>query len=287
MSDKSPWIVQTSRQTFQQDAIERSKEVPVVVDFWAEWCQPCRLLGPVMEKLAEEFQGTFVLVKADTEQMPDIAAGFGVASIPAVFGLRDGKLVDQFVGLLPEPQIRAWLKRLLPGPAETLASEARALEEADPGTAEAKYREAIELMPSAASARVGLARTLLAQNRLDEARRAIGELAAAGVLDAEGEQVQAELVMQLEAKEAGDLGQCRAAAEAAPDDLALQLRLAKSLAGAGQHEEAMGICLDLIQKDRNGTGEQARELMVHVFHLLGPESELASQYRRKLTMVLY
>jgi putative thioredoxin len=189
--------------------------------------------------------------------------------------------------VLPEPQIRAWLQRLLPSRAETLASEAKTLEPTDPEGAEAMYREAIELMPNEASARVGLARMLLAQQRLDEAREVIEELAEAGVLDAEGEQVQAELAMELEAKAAGSIGPCRAAADAAPDDLDLQFKLARSLAGAGEHEEAMEICLRLIRKDRHGLGEPARELMVHIFHLLGPESELAGDYRRKLTMALY
>ena len=287
MPEESPWIVETSQETFEQDVLQRSRDVPVVVDFWAEWCQPCRLLGPLLEKLAGEFGGQFVLVKADTEKMPNVAAGFGVQSIPAVFGLRDGKLVDQFVGVLPEPQIRAWLQRLLPSRAETLVAEAKTLEPTDPEGAEAMYREAIELMPNEASARVGLARMLLAQQRLDEARQVIEELADAGVLDAEGEHVQAELAMELEAKAAGGIEPCRAAADAAPDDLEIQFKLARSLAGAGEHAEAMEICLRLIRRDRHGLGEPARELMVHIFHLLGPESELAGDYRRKLTMVLY
>jgi len=287
MSEPSPWIVETSQETFQQDVIDRSADVPVVVDFWADWCQPCRLLGPVLEKLADEQRGKFVLVKANTEQMPDVAAAFGVSSIPAVFALRDGKVADQFLGLLPEQEIRAWLERLLPGEAENLAAEARLLEPIDPEAAEARYRDALELMPSEASVKVGLARMLLAQDRLEEGRQVIGELAAAGVLDAEGEQLQAELVIRLEGTKAGDVAQCRAAVEVHPDDLSLQLGLAKSLAAAGEHEEAMRICLDLIQRDRQGQGEPARELMVYVFHLLGPESEATAQYRRKLTMALY
>jgi putative thioredoxin len=287
MSEQSPWIVQTSRETFQQDVIDRSADVPVVVDFWAEWCQPCRLLGPLLEKLADEHQGAFVLVKAETEQMPEVVTSFGVSSIPAVFGVREGRVVDQFVGLLPEPQIRAWLDRLLPGEAENLAAEAKLLEQTDPEAAEARYREALELMPSEASAKVGLARMLLAQDRLEEGYQVIDELGAAGVLDAEGEQLQAELVIRMEGAKAGDVAQCRAAAEAAPDDLSLRLDLARSLAAAGEYEEAMQICLDLLQDDREGQGEAARELMVYIFHVLGPESEVTAQYRRRLTMALY
>ena len=110
MSEAStnPNIIETSEATFERDVIERSKDVPVVVDFWATWCQPCRILGPILEKLAREGEGKFVLVKAETELVPNIAAGFGVRSIPAVFGIKDGRVVDSFLGALPESAIRAW-----------------------------------------------------------------------------------------------------------------------------------------------------------------------------------
>src|SRR5438045_2726980 len=104
MSDTTanPNIIETSAATFERDVIERSRDVPVVVDFWATWCQPCRMLGPILEKLAVEANGAFVLVKAETERLPDIAAALGVRSIPAVFAIKGGRVVDSFVGLLPE-----------------------------------------------------------------------------------------------------------------------------------------------------------------------------------------
>jgi putative thioredoxin len=287
MSDKPPRVTETSHATFQQDVVDRSREVPVVLDFWSQRCQPCLLLGPLLEKLAEEFEGKFALVKVNTDQMPDVAASFRVSAIPAVFAIRDAAVVDQFVGLMPEPQIRAWLEGILPSEAEYLTAEAQSLETADPQTAEARYREVIERSPHDASARVGLARLLLAEDRLDEARETIEELAAADALDAEGEKVHAELVVALEGKQVGSADACRAAAAASPDDPNAQLSLAKSLAAAGAHQEAMDVCLDLISTDRHGVGEPARQLMVRVFHLLGPESPVAAEYRRKLTMVLY
>jgi putative thioredoxin len=287
MAEPSPWIVETSQPDFQKDVIDRSREVTVVVDFWAAWCQPCRILGPVLERLAQEYEGKFILVKADTDQMPDIAAGLQVRSIPAVFAFRDGEVLDQFIGVLPEADLRAWLESLLPNQAQQLAAEAKRLEQTDPTTAEANYREAITLLPSEASARIGLAKMLLGQDRLDEAREVIDELASAGLLDTEGEHVQAELAMRLEARQAGSVEDCRKAVEANPDDLSLQLKLARALAAAGEHQQTMDLCLALIEKDRHGVGEKARELMIHIFHLLGPDSELAGDYRRKLTMVLY
>ena len=125
-SDDSPWIIEADDATFQSDVAERSRELPVVVDFWAEWCQPCRMLSPILEKLAREFDGKFLLAKIETEKAPKIATAFGVQSIPAVYGLRDGQLVDFFAGLLPEVQIRSWIERLLPSPAEELVAEGRA-----------------------------------------------------------------------------------------------------------------------------------------------------------------
>lgn len=287
MSGESAWVIDTHHATFQQDVVERSREVPVVLDFWSPSCPPCRILGPLLEKLADEHQGRFVLVKANTDQLPDVAASLGVEAVPTVFAVRDGQIVDQFVGLLPEREVRAWLAALLPSEAENLAAEAQSLEKIDPQEAEAKYRAAIEQAPNDTSARVGLARALLAQDRLEEARQAIADLASAGALDAEGERVHAELVVELEGKTAGSVAQCRAAAEASPDDPEAQLTLARSLAAAGEHQEALDVCLRLVPKDRQGVGEQARQLMVHVFHVLGPESPLAAEYRRKLTMVLY
>jgi putative thioredoxin len=287
MSQQSSWIVETSEATFQSDVVDRSQEVPVVVDFWATWCQPCRLLGPILERLANEYQGRFCLVKANVDQMPAVAGSLGVQSIPAVFAVRDGQIVDQFLGLLPEPQIRAWIDRLLPTAVENLTEEAETLEVINPTAAEAKYRKAIELEPADAKARIGLARVLLSASRLDEARTLIDELAAADLLDTEGERLRAELELRLQEQEIGGLQTAREAAAAEPDNLPLQLNLAKALTVDNQFEEALETALRLVEKDRAGVGEEARKLMVQIFHLLGTESELANTYRRKLTMLLY
>jgi putative thioredoxin len=287
MANPSPWIVETSDATFEQDVVERSHEVPVVVDFWAGWCQPCRLLGPILEKLANEYQGRFVLVKADVDQMPMVADSLGVQSIPAVFAIHEGRLLDQFQGVLPEAQVRAWLERLLPTPAENLAEEAKALEQADPQAAEARYRQALELDANDNQARTGLARVLLGQGQLDETRTILDELASAGWLDSEGERLRAELQLRTEAQKAGSVEQCRAALRADPDNLQLQLNLAKALTAESQYEEALQVALGLVEKDRAGVGEEARKVMVQIFHLLAPDSDLASTYRRKLTMLLY
>src|SRR5262249_60575043 len=137
MSKHNPWIVETTNETFEKDVIERSHERPVVVDFWAPWCGPCRMLGPVLERLAEEGDGAFVLVKANTEELPEIASGFGIRSIPAVFGLSGGRVKDSFVGVLGEAAIRAFLDGLKPTPSEPVVRAPRGLAPTAPAAASA------------------------------------------------------------------------------------------------------------------------------------------------------
>ena len=285
-NDAPEVIIEATREGFEQEVIERSKSVPVVVDFWAEWCGPCRMLGPLLEKLAREYNGQFVLVKADTEQLGDIAGAFGVQGIPAVFGLRDARIVDSFVGVQSESMIRQWLDRLMPSPAQKLVNEAASLEATEPALAEARYREAIELEPKEPKARIGLARVLELQGRLDEARAEIADLERRGYLEPEAEAVKARLALDAGAADAGDLSDARAEAEANPDDLAARYRLAEALAAAGEHEEALSLCLDLVERDRQGVGEQARQTMLAVFNLLPPDDPMVIDYRRKLSFVL-
>ena len=284
---KSPWIIDAQADTFQRDVVERSRELPVVVDFWAPWCQPCRLLGPILEKLAREYDGKFLLVKADIDQLPGIAGSFGVQSIPAVYGLRDGQMIDYFVGVLPEPQLRSWLDRLLPSPAEALVAEARRLDSTDPKAAEDKYRQAVELAPNLEEAKIGLARLLFAQGRLEDARKLIDELESRGFLEPEAEKIKAQLDLQMHGDEAGNVEELRSAVAADPNNPELKLKLAEALAAAGNYDEALEICLELVQKHRQDFGEKARKLMVDIFHLLPDDSELLANYRRKLSTALY
>jgi len=283
---QSPYIVETTSENFVRDVIEGSSSVPVVVDFWAAWCQPCRILGPVLERLAVEYDGKFILVKADTEQAPDIAAGFGVRSIPAVFAVRGGKVVDSFVGVLPEASLRSWLDRIMPSPAEVLAAEALGLEATDPPAAEAKYREALGLAPADPLIQVGLGRVALAMGRLDEARSIVEKLERRGFLEPEAETLKAELTLRGHGGPGGGLEPLRRAHEADPANKEAQLLLAEGLASAGEYEEALEKALDLVERDRRGTGESARKLMLAVFQLLPPDSELASDYRRRLSFAL-
>ena len=172
----SSHVIEATSETFASDVIERSSTLPVVVDFWAPWCGPCRMLSPVLERLAEEYSGKFLLAKIDIDQNPDVAAQFGVRSIPAVFGVRDKVVTEAFVGVQPESAIREWISRLLPTEAESLAEDARGLESSDPRAAEAKYAQALALQADLPQALIGLARIALAEGQIEEATARITAL---------------------------------------------------------------------------------------------------------------
>lgn len=281
-TEKSMWVVNTTDEDFETIVFEGSKERLVVVDFWAEWCAPCRALGPVLEKLADEFAGRFLLAKANTDNAQRAAAEFQVSGIPAVFAMIDGNIVDSFQGAMPEAAIRDWIHKQLAG---TLLLDAKRLAATDAVAAEAKLREILEQAPNDSPALILLAEVLLSQQRSDECREIIESLEKRGFLESSAEKVKAAL--ELNSKAGMSIDAARANAQSDPKNFELQLRLAEVLAGHLQYEEAFEICLSLVAQDRKLTGEKARALMVDVFRVLPEDSELTRDYRRKLSMALY
>ncbi len=281
------YIVETSAERFDEDVIKQSYTLPVVVDFWAAWCGPCRRLAPLLERLAEEHQGAFRLVKADVDQLPQHAAAFGVQGIPAVYALKDGQVVDSFTGLLTEAQLTAWLASILPTEADKLLREATAIETTDPANAERLFRQAIMLAPQSAEAKIGLARVLLALGSTDACRAVLEELEARGFLEPEGEKLKSQLELQSHQRSADDLSQLESAVARAPGDLAAKLQLAEGLLAAGKYEAGLQMALDVVASGQGTTRDEARARMVDTFRVLGDDHPLTAQFRRQLALALY
>lgn len=271
----------TTDACFETDVIIRSQLGLVIVDFWAEWCAPCRMLAPLLEKLAGEFPERLTLVKANTEENPGAAQAFGVTGIPAVYAVLDGTIIDSFQGALPETSLRPWIDRCL---SQESLFQARQLIGTHPAAAEEQLREIIA-NTSADQAKVALLELLHEQNRIEECRTLIDELERRGFLERECEKIQSEL--ELKSHVASDLQGLRSRAEGHPEEFGLQFELAEALAAGASFEEAMNICLNLVRDDRANFGERARLLMLDIFRVLGDDADLTREYRRKLSMLLY
>lgn len=277
----SEWTIETTDENFERDVIERSATTPVVVDFWAEWCAPCRMLAPVLETVIDKRQGEFVLVKAETERCQTAAGSFQVSSIPAVYLVYQGQVVDFFAGVLPEAEIEGWLDQ---SKDRFKLLEAEALEADAPAQAAEIYREFLEHDPNAYPVMIGLARALLLVNEQEEAAKWIEKLESRGFLEPDAEKVKAQL--ELTSQDHGDIATLRQQSDENPDDIDFQLQLAKALMAEGTYEEALELCLKIIAQEKTGRGEEAKQLMLDVFRVWSDEDQVR-EFRKRLSMLLY
>lgn len=274
-------VIDVGEADFEARVLEASASVPVVVDFWADWCQPCRVLSPLLERLAAEQRGRFVLAKVDVDANPGLAAAFRIQSIPSVKAFRDGVVVSEFVGVQPEEALRRWVAALLPSQAEPLVAEARtALAAGEAERAERLFRRAIEEDPEHPEAGAGLGRALLAAGREEEARDAVAGLPPTPEVRA----VRSEIELRAAARQAGDLEALRARAAAGDADAALVLAGAE--AAAGDHRAALERALGVVEAGGEAR-DRARELMVRVFEALGNDHPLTVEFRPRLASALF
>ena len=278
---------ETTTATFEQDVLERSKTVPVLVDFWAPWCAPCRALKPILEKLAVEFDGRFVLAKLDTDASPEIASRYGVRGIPNVKGFVDGEVVDEFTGALPESGVRGFIEGLVPSASETLRRDAAvAAARGDPSAAEALLREAVSLDAENPDAHVDLAALLAARDDYAGA-----EAALASVPDEQRDERAAALATKVALRRRGqqlpELAALKAALEARPQDLEVRLDYADRLAAEGRFRAALDELIEVVRRDRGEWRERARKTVVALFGVAADQPDLVGEYRRKLAGALY
>ncbi|PMS17388.1 thioredoxin [Trinickia dabaoshanensis] len=280
----------TSLATFEKDVIDASVLTPVLVDFWAEWCGPCKTLGPLLEKLEQEYAGRWRLVKVDVEENQQLAAHFQVRSIPHVVAFVDGRPVDQFTGVLPENQLRAFIERLVPNPAQAEHRTAlHALEQGELAVARDHLQAALALDPGLDEARLDLIELLLEDEQVEDARRE-AELLSPKITQGIDPRYNV-LKTRLDALDAAtDLpptDALEAAVAADPGNLEARFDLANALIARRAYEPALEHLLEIVKRDRSFRDDAGRKTMLSVFDLAAHRPELVSQWRRKLSAVLY
>jgi putative thioredoxin len=283
----SSWIFAVAEQDFDTEVIQKSHDVPVVVDFWAPWCGPCRALAPILEKLINQRGGSVLLAKVNIDEEQGLATQFGIESIPMVVAFRGGRPVLDFVGVLPEHQLEDFLNRISPTEAERKAKDATALEKTEPAQAEKLYRAALQKDANQESAILGLARLLIDQHKDSEAGELLERVGPGSEQGTEAERLSAILWLRSHAGTRGDEATLRARLEVDPKNAELLYDLGSIEAATGHYEKALETLLDAAQRDSKIAKNKVRETMVKVFHAVGIRSPLADDYRDKLAAILY
>ena len=280
------WTIEAGEENFEADVLERSHEVPVLVDFWAPWCGPCRVLSPVLEKLADEYAGKFVLAKINVDESPSLAGAFGVQGIPAVKLIKDGEIAGEFTGALPEPAVREMLSRYLPSEYDEQADEAADLEEQEkPAEAQAIYQSILDAEPNHPKSLLGLGRVLMNAGDRDGALETLERISPA----AEERKLADRLIarLQLQGDQSADEATLRQKLAAEPGSIEARFDLAQALAANEKFEEALSEFLNIVKSDREFRDDGARKAMLQIFDVLPPGDPLIDKYRSELAKVLF
>jgi putative thioredoxin len=282
-------MIDTRQDKFEQDVLQPSRHVPVVVDFWAPWCGPCRALGPVLEKVERDYEGKFRLVKVNSDQNPELAQRYRVRSIPYVVAFVDGKPHDAFVGALSERDVRAFIDRLLPNPSELERRKgARLLAAGDVKGGVSALRAAIALNPGNEPARLDLAEALLALEpaALDEAQQVLDGLNGLARQEARARGLQTRVDSQRRVANLAPVEALRERIASDPSDLKARSDLAHRYIAQHQYELALEQLLAVVERDRRFEDDVARKTMLSVFDLMTDQPDVVSLYRRRLAAAL-
>jgi putative thioredoxin len=285
MSDL-PHVFDATTETFEAEVLQKSLQVPVLVDFWATWCGPCKTLGPILEKLAGEYNGAFQLAKVDVDKEQQIAAAFQIRSVPTVFLVKGGQLVDGFPGALPEGQLREFLKQhgIEPAPAEPAADEPPVA--LDPHVQVLALRKAIEAEPDKDELKLDLALALLKIGAAGEAEQLLNALPANLATDDRAVQARARLGFSATLKDAPPVEVLEKAIAANPDDLRARHLLGVHRLVAGESEAALDQFLEMLRRDRGFEDGLARKSLIDAFRVIEDDALVAS-YRRKMSSLLF
>ena len=284
----SAHVVEVNNINFSSEVIDKSSITPVIVDFWAPWCGPCKALTPVLEKLAAEYGGRFRLVKINSDENMELAGQFGVRSIPDVRAFKDGRVVGQFNGALPESKVRAFIDRLLPSPAELERSHGLKLRaDGDTAGAGAALSRAIGLDPTLHAARLDLVDLLIELGELDSAERQLSEVKPDIDHDARAEALRSAISFARSARSGASDTELKARIAGDPADPQARMQLANLYAGRREWRAALDELLEIVKRDRNWNDQAARKQMLSIFNLAAGEPDLVAEYRRKLASALH
>jgi putative thioredoxin len=292
-SQASPHIKEGSQDTFAEEVLRASLDVPVIVDFWAPWCGPCKQLGPMLERAVNYAKGAVRLVKINVDENQGLAQQLHIQSIPAVFAFRNGQPVDGFMGAIPESQVRAFVQHLTGGggeaPAsdEILADAAHALSARDIGRAAQIYGQILQEDPGNPKAVAGLARCYLASGDVERAHQTLGLVRPDGASDEAIRAVEAELKLRELRQNGGDVTPLKEKVTVNPGDLQARYDLALALDATGERQAALDELLEIVRRDRNWNEQAARKQLVTLFEAMGPADPRTITARRKLSSILF